>query len=77
MGCKMTNNESLPKLLTEQEAAEILNVKVSTLRRWRWSGGKIGFVKIGEAVRYHPRIIEEYIARRARTSTSDSDNHAD
>ena len=47
----------LPKeLLTEEEAADYLQIRVQTLRQWR-SGGyrkkeKIPYLKVGRAVRY-------------------------
>ncbi len=63
--------ENPPKLLREAEAAAILNVKVATLRRWRWAGKpELPFTKIGAAVRYDPRDIEALIQAGRRTSTS-------
>lgn len=64
-------NEHIPHLLKEQEVADILSMKVSTLRRWRWSGDGPAFLKIGEAVRYDPQTIRMYIASSKRTSTSE------
>ena len=63
-------------LLTEIEVAKILSLKVSTLRRWRWAGTGIKFLKIGAAVRYHPQELKVYLAERVRTSTSDPDGQA-
>lgn len=64
---------SLPamRLLDEHETAELLNVKVATLRRWRWGGKELPFVKIGGAVRYDPAEVQAYIASKRRLSTSD------
>ncbi|MCZ6770495.1 MAG: helix-turn-helix domain-containing protein [Proteobacteria bacterium] len=67
----MDQTSSLPRLLKEQEAAEILNMEVSTLRKWRWAGDGPKFIKIGAAVRYDPQALKDYIAERVRTSTSD------
>ena len=39
-------------LLNEHEAAQVLGLKVATLRRWRWAGKPPRFLKIGAAVRY-------------------------
>lgn len=75
-GFKMSNITTLPKLLNEHETAEILTVKVATLRRWRWSGDGPTFIKVGAAVRYDPRVIERYLAERVRSSTSDPGNQA-
>ena len=41
-------------LLNERQAADLLNVRVATLRRWRWAGKGPAFLKIGGAVRYDP-----------------------
>ena len=52
--------EALP-LLKETQVAHHLNVKVSTLRRWRWAGIGPPYVKIGAAVRYIPDVMRRYI----------------
>ena len=59
-------------LINEHEAARILGLAVSTLRRWRWSGKPPPFVKISVAVRYDPQVIRELIEAGRRTSTSDA-----
>lgn len=59
------------RLLKESEAAQILNLEVATLRRWRWSGRGPRFLKLGGAVRYDPQTLKAYLAERERTSTSD------
>ena len=59
------------KLLKETEAAAILNLEVTTLRRWRWAGKGPRFVKIGGAVRYDPADLDAYIEAGRRSSTSD------
>ncbi len=61
-----------PHLINEQEAARLLDVRVSTLRRWRWVGLHIPFHKIGSAVRYDPQVIRDFIAAGRRTSTTDA-----
>ena len=58
-------------LLKEQEAANLLNLKVATLRRWRWEGRGPRFLKIEGAIRYDPDALRAYLANRERTSTSD------
>ena len=57
--------------LTEIDVAHFLNLKVSTLRRWRWAGKGPRFVKFGGAVRYVPADIDEFVELSRRTSTSD------
>ncbi len=67
----MDDTLTMPRLLKEQQAAEVLNVEVSTLRRWRWAGTGPRFLKVGYAVRYDPQDLKDYLAGRVRTSTSD------
>ena len=60
-------------LINEHEAARILGLKVSTLRRWRYAGKPdLPFHKIGSAVRYDPLVIRDFIEAGRRTSTSDA-----
>ena len=64
------------KLLKETEAAAILNLEVTTLRRWRWAGRGPRFVKIGGAVRYDLADLEAFIGAGRRSSTSDPGQEA-
>ena len=57
--------------MTESDAAEYLNLAVSTLRRWRWAGRGVPFIKIGGAVRYDLQDLDGYIEAGRRFSTSD------
>ena len=59
------------RLMTESDAAEYLRVKVATLRRWRWAGSGVPFVKIGGCVRYDAQDLDTFIEAGRRTSTSD------
>jgi Helix-turn-helix domain len=59
------------RLINEHAAAQILDVSVKTLRRWRWAGSPLPFVKICSAVRYSLRDIRAFIAAGKRRSTSD------
>ena len=60
------------RLLNERQAAEMLGLKVATLRRWRWAGRPPRFLKIGSAVRYDPDELADFMEAARRTSTSDS-----
>ena len=60
------------RLMNEHEAAEALGLKVATLRRWRWAGKSLRFLKIGSAVRYDPAELAAFIEGARRTSTSDT-----
>ena len=64
-------NQILDCLPREDWAAEFLDVKVPTLRRWRWSGDGPPFIKLGGAVRYRRSDLEAFIEAKLRTSTSD------
>jgi predicted DNA-binding transcriptional regulator AlpA len=59
------------RLLNERETANLLGLKVETLRRWRWAGKPPRFLKIGSAVRYEPAELAVFIEEARRTSTSD------
>ena len=59
-------------VLKEAEAAYLLNLKVGTLRRWRWSGHGPPFCKLHGAVRYRQSDLEAYIEAQIRHSTSDT-----
>jgi hypothetical protein len=61
----------LNALFNERQAADFLNLKVTTLRRWRWLGKGPAFLKIGGAVRYDPAELERFVAGSRRNSTSD------
>jgi len=61
-----TGGSSAAKLLDEHSAAEMLSLKVNTLRRWRWSGTGPAFVKIGAAVRYEPSAMQAFIEQCRR-----------
>ena len=67
----MLQSLEIDRLLHEAEAAEILLVKVSTLRRWRWAGQGPRFIKVGFAVRYDTQQLKDYLAKQVRSSTSD------
>ena len=62
-----TGNETQPfpaapvRLVSEHEAANILGLSVKTLRRWRWAGREVPFIKLGGAVRYSLDDLNEYI----------------
>lgn len=60
-------------LLKEQEVASMTGMSVHWLRRKRWEGGGIPFIKLSAhgAVRYQPESVAEYIESRIRRSTSD------
>jgi hypothetical protein len=61
-----------PSLVDETKAAQLLDLRVKTLRRWRWAGKGPRFIKLGSAVRYRLADLDEFIAAGQRSSTSDT-----
>lgn len=57
--------------LGETDAATILGLAVATLQKYRVTGGGPTFMKLGRAVRYDPRDLEEWKAARRVRSTSE------
>ena len=60
--------------LTEQQAAERLNVPVSTLRYWRASGDGPEYYKLGtarrSAIRYDAEVLEAWLRAHLRVPTA-------
>lgn len=57
-------------MFTVKEAAEYLGVSHITLNRWRCTGESPIFAKMGGAVRYQKSDLDDYIASRKVSSTS-------
>jgi len=57
-------------LITEGEAAAMLRVSLTSLRRWRRNGCSPVFRKIGRTVRYRPADLAEFVSSARRTSTA-------
>lgn len=66
-----------PKLVTEAEAAQRLQVKPKTLARWRWEGKGPAFRKIGRKVAYAESDLDEYLEGARRVSTTQRRESAD
>jgi hypothetical protein len=64
------------RLLKPAEAAELLNVSIDTLSRWRMLGGGPKFCKFFQSkqaiIRYRQSDLEAFIGRSLRRSTSDT-----
>jgi predicted site-specific integrase-resolvase len=56
-------------LVTEVEAADILRVSLTSIRRWRRQGRGPVYRKLNRAVRYRPDDLKDFIASARRTST--------
>jgi hypothetical protein len=64
----------MSKLMTEFETALMVGMSVHWLRRKRWEGGGIPFIKMADgkgAVRYSEEEVQRYIEAHCRRSTSD------
>ena len=64
----MTTNVSEP-LITEGEAAGMLRVSLTSLRRWRREGRGPVYRKIGRSVRYRREDLADFIATSRRIET--------
>lgn len=64
------NMAEIHKLLSGQEAAEILGISEQTLRIQRIKGGGVKFVKVGRLVRYRQSDIDAYLDARTFENTS-------
>jgi hypothetical protein len=56
-------------LITEREAAGILRVSVTSLRRWRREGSGPVYRKLGRTVRYRPYDLSDFVASAGRRET--------
>jgi excisionase family DNA binding protein len=63
-------SETVGTLLTVQEAAECLRLSVSSLNKWRLTGGGPAFVRVGGRVRYRAADLIKYLSEQTRISTS-------
>jgi len=59
---KSTNPDSLPELLTANEAADVLKVHINTLRKWD-KNGTLPAIRIGERGirRYSKEDIKQFL----------------
>ena len=58
-------------LINQAELAKLLDKSEAWTERSRWDGSGPPFVKIGKSVMYRVTDVEEWLAGRTRTSTSD------
>jgi len=57
-------------MLRTSEAAGYIGLRKSTLEAWRVRGGGTVFLKLGKAVRYSKKDLDDFISARRCTSTS-------
>ena len=58
--------------LSEKEAAEIYGLSVHWFRRARWAGGGPEFIKLGAAVLYPRKSLDDFFTSRIVKSTSEA-----
>ena len=57
-------------LFPEVEAAKVLSVHPGTLRNWRSKGKGPPWVAVGNAIRYAPEALRQYVEVRTRRATA-------
>lgn len=55
-----------PRLITQEEVAQMMGVGIETIRKWRREG-KIGFIRIGRVVRFEPEAIAAFLTAHRHT----------
>lgn len=58
--------------LTTKQAADLLQVKATTLEQWRWNGRGPNFIKLGRCCRYRTEDLEAFQAARVFSSTTEA-----
>jgi excisionase family DNA binding protein len=58
------------RLLTQSETAKLLRLSERTLERLRLQGGGPLYIKCGRSVRYRETDLEEWVAARVVSNTS-------
>ena len=58
------NSPALEKLLREGELADMLDVSIDTVRKWRRKGRGPAFIRAEGSVRYEVQEVVKYLAAR-------------
>lgn len=61
----------MERLLTEAEVSELTGIPRQGLRKDRWRGRGIPYLKVGRRVRYKADALRDYLERCRHRSTSD------
>jgi len=51
-------------LLTSEQVANRLGLKVDTIEKWRRERRGPAYVQLGRAIRYRPSAVEKFVAER-------------
>lgn len=62
---KLEASALLIALLTTEDVAELCNVPIATVRKWRYEGTGPTACKLGRHVRYRREDVEAWISERA------------
>ena len=57
-------------LMTEDEAASLLKLSPTTLKKWRRTGREPRYYRLGSAIRYRREDLEAYVSRSAANPRS-------
>lgn len=60
---QLVDRSDTERLLTREEAADVLNVSVRKLDALE-EAGEIQAIRIGRSVRYHPEVLDRFIRRQ-------------
>jgi predicted DNA-binding transcriptional regulator AlpA len=71
-GESMDSEERPTDILSPSEAARCVGLAVSTLGKLRCWGGGPEFLKLGRKVAYRRAALDEWLAARAASNTSDA-----
>ena len=66
----MNSTHNFDRLLNEKDVANALNVKVATLRRWRWAGKPS---KLGPTPQHTVRFVEAEVEQWLRERMEERD----
>jgi hypothetical protein len=67
----------LPRLLSEDQAAELLGIKPETLCIWRCTRRyPLAYIKVGRLVRYSEAAILDFIESRTRGGATEDNTEA-
>jgi predicted DNA-binding transcriptional regulator AlpA len=67
----ISNEVTLPHLLTQIDLAEYLSKSTAWCERARWAGDGPKFIKLGRHVRYKASDVFDWIESNSKESTSD------
>jgi excisionase family DNA binding protein len=68
----MLNLDNIPSFISQQELAELLDVHVNTVMRWR-RNGKIRAYMVGRHWRIHKDDIKKFLEEHSNIKEKDSD----